>query len=306
VRLAGEGSPRASHGFLPRTTTRQSHAGRASPRTGQTVRTTSTAVASSRNSSGSRVMASRCGASRRSGSPTTSPGATTSESTPSRQRHERTTLPSSRGEARRFHGHRGETIRAGAARDGSTSSAARRSRTRPTPTPDRPLATAGIRPLPVRDFPKSFPTARKSAANTPVSTSSTSWGSLVRAQYRPSRGRAESPANPGLLALSAWWPSSAQGRQNRPFSVRDFPTDFPTWSVDVEHLEPSGTPYGCELHDQSANQRRRLYSRKRKPCTRAKSARRRGDGAITLCNPQVAFWRVWGTTRCRRGSGAIG
>jgi len=147
VRLAGEGSPRASHGFLPRTTTRQSHAGRASPRTGQTVRTTSTAVASSRNSSGSRVMASRCGASRRSGSPTTSPGATTSESTPSRQRHERTTLPSSRGEARRFHGHRGETIRAGAARDGSTSSAARRSRTRPTPTPDRPLATAGIRPL---------------------------------------------------------------------------------------------------------------------------------------------------------------
>ena len=37
-------------------------------------------------------------------------------------------------------------------------------------------------PSPVRDFPKYFPTADKSPANQPVSTSSTSWGSLVRAQ----------------------------------------------------------------------------------------------------------------------------
>jgi hypothetical protein len=50
----------------------------------------------------------------------------------------------------------------------------------------------------VWDFPKYFPAAEERAANRTFSTSSTSWGSLVRAQYRPSFG---SPANAGLSAF---------------------------------------------------------------------------------------------------------
>jgi len=42
------------------------------------------------------------------------------------------------------------------------------------------------------DFPKSVPTAKKAPANQTLSTSSTSWGSLVRAQYRPSRSSRKS------------------------------------------------------------------------------------------------------------------
>jgi len=51
-------------------------------------------------------------------------------------------------------------------------------------------------PSPVWDFPKSFPTAKKAPANRLFSTSSTSWGSLVRAQCRPPH---ESPAAVGFL-----------------------------------------------------------------------------------------------------------
>jgi hypothetical protein len=56
---------------------------------------------------------------------------------------------------------------------------------RPHDKPDPSAENRLNPPSPTWDFPKSFPTAEKAAANQGLSTSSTSWGSLVRAQYRP-------------------------------------------------------------------------------------------------------------------------
>ncbi len=113
-------------------------------------------------------MASRCGASRRSGSPTTSLGATRRDSIPTRQRAARITPPNSRGEAKRFHGRPHGMSRAGAARDGSTSTAAGRSHTRPTLRPDRPLETAGIRPGECGTSPNTSPQRRKELQIAPL------------------------------------------------------------------------------------------------------------------------------------------
>ena len=140
---------------------RRSRAGRAWPRTGRAGRMRSTAAASSRNSFGSRATASRCGVSRRSGSPTTFPGARTSNLIRSRQRAARVTQPSSPSEARRSRGPQGETIRAGVPRGGSTSTAAGRSPTRPAPRCDRPLPTAQVRRFRCGTSPNTSPQARK-------------------------------------------------------------------------------------------------------------------------------------------------
>ena len=94
-------------------------------------------------------------------------------------------------------------------------------------------------PSPVWDFPKSFPTARKVPANRPKSTSSTSWGSLVRAQYRPPH---KSPAKAGLFVCCTWGRRGANVPRGCRLAARDPCPAAPSSTTDGERcgrLKPS-------------------------------------------------------------------
>jgi len=105
-------------------------------------------------------------------------------------------------------------------------------------------------PSPVWDFPKSFPTASKVPANRHKSTSSTSWGSLVRAQYRPSKDLQTSrlrcqPRRRRFLRGNAWRIDSS-GLPSAPESVvrrvatSDCSLPFAAVRFKLEGLNPSG------------------------------------------------------------------